>query len=83
MPRERFRRPEDADEQLLRAVKLHERFFGRRPVGLWPSEGSVSDAMVPLVAAAGFQWMATDEEILGKTTGREFPTGSRRGGREP
>jgi alpha-amylase/alpha-mannosidase (GH57 family) len=28
--------------------------------------------MVPLVAAAGFQWMATDEEILGKTTGREF-----------
>jgi hypothetical protein len=72
MPRERFRRPEDAAEQLSRAVALHERFFGRRPVGLWPSEGSVSDAMVPLVAAAGFQWMATDEEILGKTTGREF-----------
>jgi alpha-amylase/alpha-mannosidase (GH57 family) len=72
MPRERFRRPEDATEQLGRAVKLHERFFGRPPVGLWPSEGSVSDAMVPLVAAAGFQWMATDEEILGKTIGREF-----------
>ena len=72
MPRERFRRPDDAAEQLLRSVKLHERFFGRRPVGVWPSEGSVSDAMVPLVAAAGFQWMATDEEILGKTTGREF-----------
>jgi alpha-amylase/alpha-mannosidase (GH57 family) len=72
MPRERFRRPEDATEQLSRAVKLYERFFGRRPVGLWPSEGSVSDAIVPLVAAAGFQWMATDEEILGKTTGREF-----------
>jgi alpha-amylase/alpha-mannosidase (GH57 family) len=72
MPRERFRRPEDAGDQLWRAVKLHERFFGRRPVGVWPSEGSVSDAMVPLVAAAGFQWMATDEEILGKTTGREF-----------
>jgi alpha-amylase/alpha-mannosidase (GH57 family) len=72
MPRERFRRPEDAAEQLSRAVTLHERLFGRRPVGLWPSEGSVSDAMVPLVAASGFQWMATDEEILGKTTGREF-----------
>jgi len=72
MPRERFRRPEDAADQLWRAVKLHERLFGRRPVGVWPSEGSVSDAMVPLVAAAGFQWMATDEEILGKTSGREF-----------
>ena len=73
MPRERFRRPEDAAEQLQRAVDLHERLFGRRPVGLWPSEGSVSDAMVPLVAAAGFQCMATDEEILAKSIGREFP----------
>ena len=26
--------------------------------------------MVPLVAAAGFQWMATDEEILARTLGR-------------
>ncbi len=72
MPRERFRHPEDAAEQLSRAVSLHERLFGRKPVGLWPSEGSVSDAMVPLVATAGFQWMATDEEILAKSTGREF-----------
>ncbi len=72
MPRERFRRPEDAAEQLSRAVALHERLFGRRPVGLWPSEGSVSDAMVPLVAAAGFQWMASDEEILAKSIGRDF-----------
>src|SRR5207253_701052 len=27
---------------------------------------------VPLVAAAGFQWMATDEEILAKSIGRAF-----------
>ena len=72
MPRERFRHPEDATEQLSRALALHERLFGHRPVGLWPSEGSVSDAMVPLVASAGFQWMATDEEILAKSSGREF-----------
>ena len=72
MPRERFRRPEDVAEQLSRAVALHQRLFGRRPDGLWPSEGSVSDEMVPLVAAAGFRWMATDEEILAKTIRREF-----------
>ncbi len=72
MPRERFRHPEDAAEQLARAVALHERLFGRRPDGLWPSEGSVSDAMVPLVAKAGFRWMATDEEILSRTLGRAF-----------
>jgi alpha-amylase/alpha-mannosidase (GH57 family) len=72
MPRERFRRPEDAVEQLARAVELHERLFGRKPEGLWPSEGSVSDDMVPLVARAGFHWMATDEGILSKSLGRAF-----------
>jgi alpha-amylase/alpha-mannosidase (GH57 family) len=69
MPREAFRHPEDAAEQLARAGALHERLFGRRPTGLWPSEGSVSDEMVPLAARAGFAWMATDEEILARTLG--------------
>ena len=72
MPREPFRHQEDAAEQLARAVSYHERLFGQRPQGLWPSEGSVSDAMVPLVAGSGFQWMATDEEILARTTGQGF-----------
>jgi alpha-amylase/alpha-mannosidase (GH57 family) len=72
MPRHRFLHPEDAVEQLQRAAACHERLFGRRPVGLWPSEGSVSDAMVPLVAQAGFDWMATDELILARTLGINF-----------
>jgi alpha-amylase/alpha-mannosidase (GH57 family) len=72
MPREPFRHPEDAADQLARAVALHEQLFGKRPEGLWPSEGSVSDAMVPLVVRAGFRWMATDEAILARTTGHEF-----------
>src|SRR5262249_31274603 len=66
MPR-RFARPEDASEQLSRASEYHRRLFGHRPRGLWPSEGSVSDAMIPIVAAAGFEWMATDELILART----------------
>jgi alpha-amylase/alpha-mannosidase (GH57 family) len=69
MPRHRFMHPEDAVEQLERAAACHERLFGRRPIGLWPSEGSVSDAIVPLVARAGFRWMATDELILARTVG--------------
>ena len=71
-PRHRFVHPEDAREQLDRAVACHERLFGERPAGLWPSEGSVSDAIVPLVAAAGFTWMATDELILARTLGTHF-----------
>ena len=72
MPRERFLHPEDAALQLERASDFHLRLFGRRPTGLWPSEGSVSDAMVPLAAAAGFRWMATDELILARTLDMTF-----------
>jgi len=71
-PEQPFVYPEDASEQLRRAVALHQRLFGRTPAGLWPSEGSVSDAMVPLVAEAGFTWMATDEEILARSLPRTF-----------
>jgi alpha-amylase/alpha-mannosidase (GH57 family) len=67
MPRRRFVHPEDAAEQLARARSCCERLFGLQPVGLWPSEGSVSDAMIPIAARAGFRWMATDEMILGRT----------------
>jgi alpha-amylase/alpha-mannosidase (GH57 family) len=70
MPRQRFRRPEDAAEQLRRAVEYHTSTFGSRPKGVWPSEGSVSDAMVPLVHEAGFEWMATDELVLGRSLGQ-------------
>jgi alpha-amylase/alpha-mannosidase (GH57 family) len=72
LPRERFRHPEDAAEQLARAMTQHERLFGTRPHGVWPSEGSVSDDLVPLIVDAGFEWMATDEEILGRSLGRGF-----------
>jgi alpha-amylase/alpha-mannosidase (GH57 family) len=72
MPRERFVHPEDAAEQLTRATAYYERLFGRRAVGLWPSEGSVSDAIIPLAAAAGFKWLATDELILARTMNATF-----------
>jgi alpha-amylase/alpha-mannosidase (GH57 family) len=67
VPRPPFRRPEDAAEQLTRARQCHERLFGKAPVGLWPSEGSISEAVAVLAAEVGFTWMATDELILART----------------
>jgi alpha-amylase/alpha-mannosidase (GH57 family) len=69
MPRQRFRHPEDATEQLRKAVEYHARTFGAPPRGLWPSEGSVSDAVVGLAQDAGLRWMATDELILARSLG--------------
>lgn len=69
LPYQRFQHPEDARAQIERAVAYHEKIFGKKPVGMWPSEGSVSEEMVNLVADAGIRWIATDEEILAKSLG--------------
>jgi hypothetical protein len=60
---------EDARTQIQKAVDYYTRVFGRPPRGMWPSEGSVSEDIVPLFAEAGIRWVATDEEILFRTLG--------------
>ncbi len=72
LPTERFRRPEDAEEQIRRALDAHERTFGVRPAGMWPSEGSASDEVLGIAAQAGIKWMATDEGVLGRSVGHEM-----------
>jgi alpha-amylase/alpha-mannosidase (GH57 family) len=67
LPRRAYRHPEDAREQLRRAIEYHERVFGVKPAGLWPSEGSVSDETLRIAAEEGFQWFGTDEGVLGRT----------------
>jgi alpha-amylase/alpha-mannosidase (GH57 family) len=67
LPQPAFRYPEDAREHLARARKYHERVFGKPPAGLWPSEGSVSDAALEIAMDLGFKWFATDEGVLGRT----------------
>ena len=59
---------EDAAEQIRRAVAYHTEVFGSPPVGMWPSEGSVAQQIIPLVAEAGIEWIASDEEILSRST---------------
>ncbi len=59
---------EDGREQIRRAVRYHEKVFGQKPRGMWPSEGSVCQSMIPDIADAGIQWIATDEEILSCST---------------
>jgi alpha-amylase/alpha-mannosidase (GH57 family) len=72
LPTERFRRPDDAEEQIRRALDSHQRTFGVRPVGMWPSEGSVSDESVGIAAQLGVRWLATDEGVLGRSLGHEM-----------
>ena len=72
LPQNRFRHPEDAVEQLLRGLDLHEKVFGVRPTGVWPSEGSVSEEVLGIAQSLGVKWMATDEGVLGRSMGIFF-----------
>jgi alpha-amylase/alpha-mannosidase (GH57 family) len=72
LPQNRFRHPEDAREQLLRGLDLQQQVFGLRPRGVWPSEGSVSEEVFALAQSLGVKWMASDEEVLGRSLGVSF-----------
>ena len=63
----RFRYPEDAREQLCRARSYMREKIGVAPIGLWPSEGSVSDEALALAAGCGFEWAASDNGVLART----------------
>ena len=68
----RFRYPQDARRQLELARQFIGSEFGAPPVGLWPSEGSVSDEVFGLAAETGFSWAATDSGVLDRTLGRSI-----------
>lgn len=72
----RFRAPEDARAQLHLAREYMSKLFGSLPVGLWPSEGSVSDAAAAVACEEGFRWMASDEEVLAASLNTAFPRDS-------
>jgi alpha-amylase/alpha-mannosidase (GH57 family) len=66
----RFQYPQDARHQLDRAREYVRGEFGAEPLGLWPSEGSVSDDVFRIAAEAGFRWAATDNGVLARTLER-------------
>jgi alpha-amylase/alpha-mannosidase (GH57 family) len=69
----RFRYPGDARRQLELARDYVLQHFGVAPVGLWPSEGSVSDEVFTLASELGFEWAATDSGVLDRTQQRAVP----------
>jgi alpha-amylase/alpha-mannosidase (GH57 family) len=63
LPHRRFSHPEDAEEQVRSAVELYRELFGTECRGMWPSEGSVSEQILPILHRHGIRWIASDEEI--------------------
>lgn len=67
LPAASFCHPEDARAQIRRGINYFREIFGFTPTGMWPSEGSVSNETLALIAGNGIRWIATDEEILEKS----------------
>ncbi len=63
---------DEAEVQVKRALEAGEKYYGVRPNGLWPSEGSVSVEACALFARHGIRWVATDEAILGEPGVRQY-----------
>ncbi|WP_421655008.1 glycoside hydrolase [Leptothermofonsia sp. ETS-13] len=67
LPNHRFQWAEDIPRHLQKAWDLYLDRFGTAPRGLWPSEQSVSPAILPDIAKQGFRWICSDEAVLGWT----------------
>jgi alpha-amylase/alpha-mannosidase (GH57 family) len=73
----RYRHPEDAADQIRRAIDRHAQVFGAPPAGMWPSEGSVSEDAVREMARAGLKWTASDEGVLQRSVNEGLHRDSR------
>lgn len=67
LPAAHFRHPEDARAQIRRGIDYFSEIFGFTPKGMWPSEGSVSNETLGVIAGCGISWIATDEDVLAKS----------------
>ncbi len=72
LPDPPFAYPDDAAFQLEQAVASHERAFGQKPRGVWPSEGSVSPEAAVAMSKAGLEWFASDEGVLARSLGTQL-----------
>jgi alpha-amylase/alpha-mannosidase (GH57 family) len=73
LPTPSFRHPADARLQLDQAMLAFRKEFGRPAAGGWPSEGSISETSLAIMAEAGYRWAASDEDVLFGSLGETLP----------
>jgi hypothetical protein len=50
-------------------IACFEDTFGFSPAGMWPSEGSISNETLAIIADCGLRWAASDEDVLARSIG--------------
>lgn len=64
LPRGDFSLSLDAATQIDEGLKYHNKIFGTKLHGMWPSEGSISKESAELFSYFGIDWLASDEDVL-------------------
>jgi alpha-amylase/alpha-mannosidase (GH57 family) len=59
----------DAVTQVNKSVQIYEKWFKRKPTGMWPAEGAVAPEIIKMVSDAGYRWMASGEQVLSRSLG--------------
>jgi alpha-amylase/alpha-mannosidase (GH57 family) len=72
MPDPLYIYPSDADAQIKKGIDYFYEIFGIKPNGMWPSEGSVSNEVLKLIAGNDIKWVASDELILANSTDSDY-----------
>ncbi len=72
LPQQKFSWPADITRHLRKAWDIYTDRFGQTPRGLWPSEQAVSPEILPYIIQQGFEWICSDEAILGWTLNHFF-----------
>ena len=72
LPEKIFAFAEDAKAQVDDSIKYYHEIFNNSPSGMWPSEGSISDKVLEIIAKSGIKWAATDEMVLSNSLKTEY-----------
>ncbi len=67
LPRETFREYADAELQVERGLERATELLGQTPNGMWPGEGAVAQAIMPIFAQNDVGWVATGEDVLAQS----------------
>lgn len=68
----RFAEPDDAHYQVSAALQAGRDLLGIEVQGMWPAEGSVSPEAIDVFASHGLRWIATDEDVLARSLGKNW-----------
>ncbi len=64
LPRNIFQYPNDAQLQIENGIEYFKKSYNFIPMGMWPSEGSISNRTLDMFIQNNIKWAASDELVL-------------------